>query len=286
VIQVLVNGMVFGATSALYGLAVACIFRTARFADFTVGVVIVVSAYFTYFAHALLGYGLVASAVFAVICSTAVGVSVLTVLRRWIGAGEETALRFLLGSLAVYVVAQNAVALAFGDKTLSLADAGARSGFSIPGARIGETQLVAFCVPVLAVTCAEVLLSQSRAGRLIRAVGDDPALAYAVGVRVTRVVLLAACFSYTLAAIGGVLAAYQSDLKPTMGFRPFLVGLVTFVLGGGAIRLGPIVAGMALGIALHTTLWHVSAEWQDTVLAVVLLLVLPSRYARDLAARS
>jgi ribose/xylose/arabinose/galactoside ABC-type transport system permease subunit len=92
------------------------------------------------------------------------------------------------------------------------------------------------------------ILTATRLGRELRAIGSDRRAARVTGVPVARVLVGAFGASGALAALGGVLLAYSySSANPDPGPQLLILGVVAALLGGLSLSGG---RGNPLGIAL------------------------------------
>jgi ribose transport system permease protein len=133
------------------------------------------------------------------------------------------------------------------------------------------------------------LLSQTRFGRNIFAVGGNREAAILAGIRVKRVELLAFGMAGMFAALAGILFASRMDAgQPSVG-EGWLMGAITAaILGGTSLRGGQgSIVGTMLGalllavLANGTVLLNVSGFWQRVIVGgVVLIAVLVDLFRR------
>jgi ribose transport system permease protein len=142
-------------------------------------------------------------------------------------------------------------------------------------------------VSVLTVLCigfsvlAAVVLTTTRYGRSVQAIGQNLRAAQLSDVSVTSVVVRAYISSGVLAAISGVLLAAYTGVSLGMG-DSYLFGSISIVALGGSLMIGgksniPGVWGGALFLGLLVTLLNVlqlGAAFQDITEGAVILAVL------------
>src|SRR5262249_42616437 len=154
-------------------------------------------------------------------------------------------------SLSILVITQNLISLVFGDATRRI-----RRGFTYDGVALLNAHLSRLQVLTIAccITIAILLLAWehwSQTGLLLRVVATDPELSEVIGVNNERIFIVAFGLGSALTAVAGVLAAYDTDLTPTMGFRATLMGVVAALIGGIERSSGALLAGLLLGVAQH-----------------------------------
>ena len=139
--------------------------------------------------------------------------------------------------------------------------------------------LIAFFVAVL----ADLLLTHSRVGREIYALGSNPAAARLRGIAVGRVTLLVFTLSGAAAGLSGILYAarfgYVNPGITGVGFELTVIAAV--VIGGTSIKggvgsvlgttLGVVLLG-AVNVALPTL--GVSGFWQNAIYGAIILVAL------------
>jgi ribose transport system permease protein len=148
----------------------------------------------------------------------------------------------------------------------------------------GQGELFGIPVPVLVFLAAGILLiwllTQTRFGRNIFAVGGNRDAAILVGIRVRSVEFLVFGLAGMFAAVAGMLYASRMDAgQPSIG-EGWLMGAITAaILGGTSLRGGQgSIVGTMLGallltvLANGTVLLNVSGFWQRVIVGIVVLI--------------
>ena len=124
------------------------------------------------------------------------------------------------------------------------------------------------------------LLTQTRFGRNVFAVGGNREAAILAGIHVKRVEMIAFALAGMFAALAGILYASRMDAgQPSVG-EGWLMGAITAaILGGTSLRGGQgSITGTMLGalllavLANGTVLLNVSGFWQRVIVGFVVLL--------------
>jgi branched-chain amino acid transport system permease protein len=111
-------------------------------------------------------------------------------------------------------------------------------------------------------------------GRNIRAVASNPELSNIFGINSDRVILWAFGIGSALAAVAGILVAFDTDMTPTMGFRLLLYGIVAMIIGGVGSTWGLLGGAFLLAAAQHLAAYYIGSQWMDAVAYVILILFL------------
>jgi len=119
-----------------------------------------------------------------------------------------------------------------------------------------------------------LFLRGTRLGKAIRAVSQSREVAQVCGIDVQRIHLLAFGLGSALAAAGGSLVAVMVAIQPEMGqiytFKSFLV----IVLGGAGNYPGALLGGLLLGLVEQLSSLFLTAQVNEAVAYVLLVLVL------------
>jgi branched-chain amino acid transport system permease protein len=117
-------------------------------------------------------------------------------------------------------------------------------------------------------------------GRALRALAEDAPMAAAFGVnrRAHALILAGACGA--LAGIAGVCLALSFTLTPSQMFAWVGVVFAAVMLGGLGSPVGPLAAGIIIGVSEAVTMAFLSPSWAPIVsfsLLIALLLLRPGR---------
>ena len=117
-------------------------------------------------------------------------------------------------------------------------------------------------------------------GKAMRAVAEDGPMAAAFGVDHRRLALLLSGVCGALAGIAGVCLALSFTLTPAQIYAWVGVVFAAVMLGGLGSPVGPLVAGIVIGVSEALTAAIASPSWSPIVsftLLIVILLVRPGK---------
>jgi branched-chain amino acid transport system permease protein len=277
--QQLVNGLLLGATYALFALGFTLMFGVLRVINLTYG--------FYFAAGAFVALGLVQGAglrIWAALPLAAIAAGGLAVALDWLlltrlrrrGAGELAALMVTLGA----VLALNAAvtALLGPDIRRLPPDLLGGQALVVAGLRVTAAQLLSLGTTAVLVAGLLVLLRGSRVGLAIRAMAERPDTAGLMGIDTGRLAALVSFVSGALAGAGGVLIGLTYNAIQTyMGEDMMLRGFVVVIVGGLGDIGGAVLAGLALGVIEVMTAAYVGSGLKEAVAFAVLVLVLWTR---------
>ncbi len=151
--------------------------------------------------------------------------------------------------------------------------------FTVFGAAVSNITLIIIIAALILALLTDLAINQTKFGRGIRAVAQDPDTATLMGVSRERVIMMTFL-------IGGLLAgaaALLYTLKVPQGIiysGGFLLGIKAFsaaVLGGIGNLRGALVGGLVLGVAENWGSALFGTEWRDVVAFALLIIVLMFR---------
>jgi branched-chain amino acid transport system permease protein len=244
--QNLIDALALGGLYALIALGVAVIYTVMGLMNFAHGEFIMLPAYALY-VLAGVPFGLAVGG--ALLTGMVLAVLAERLAFRPVRHADLSAQ--LVTSLAVAVVLQNVVSVAVDGRPQSvatpelLAESTPVAGISIP-----NLELVTIGVTSLVLVALILLLYRTQVGLSMRAAAENFEMARLLGVRADRVIALSFAISGALAAaVSVLLVAQTSQVSPTMGLTPVLVGFVAVVIGGFGRIFGAVLGGLLLGVA-------------------------------------
>ena len=120
----------------------------------------------------------------------------------------------------------------------------------------------------------------TRLGRALRALAEDAPVAAAFGINAKAHALVLAGVCGALAGIAGVCLALSFTLTPAQIYAWVGVVFAAVMLGGLGSPLGPLAAGVVIGVSEAVTMAFTSPSWAPIVsftLLIALLLLRPER---------
>lgn len=94
------------------------------------------------------------------------------------------------------------------------------------------------------------------------------------GINPSTVILWAFGIGSGLAAIAGILVAFDTDMTPTMGFNLLLYGIVAMIIGGVGSTWGLVGGAFLLATAQHLSAYPINSKWMDAIAYIILILFL------------
>jgi branched-chain amino acid transport system permease protein len=147
------------------------------------------------------------------------------------------------------------------------------------GAVITDVQILILVVSALLSVVLWLFIQQTKLGKAMRAVSDDPIAASVVGIYPERIILYSFVVGSVLAGAAGMLVSLETNIEPTMGLNAILKGVIASIIGGIGSIPGALFGGFFLGIAENLGIWKIQAGWKDCIAFAILIVFLLLRPA-------
>ena len=274
VILNIANGIATGAFYVLMALGLSLILNLSGVINFAHGGFLALGGYFAFMLIPSVGFF---GALLIAPCLTAVvGLIVEQVLVRWLYGRDP--LYSLLLTFGLAYSFQGGTRFLWGAQGLPMSIPPALQQplsdtlFFLTSYRVFNLAVVAVVVVLLF-----LLLRRTRFGIRIRAGTLDLDTVASLGVNVRLLRSFNFALGIFLAGLGGVLAAGQFRLDPTMGDDYLMPSFIAIIVGGVGSLGGTVVGGLLIGIAtgVTTVFFPYASEAVMYVMMAVVLLIRP-----------
>jgi branched-chain amino acid transport system permease protein len=279
---ILIDGLVYAAYLFIVAAGLSLIFGVMKILNIAHGACYSFGAYSAATAVGLyFGQGLPVALGFLVMALTAIAVGALIgvilergLLRHFYDRDEVT---IVLVTYATFLILEQMLIIIWGPGSLLAYQPLLAAGNVVVGDSIISNYDIGLilCAVVIAVI-AQLALSYSRVGRILRAVIHDREMAAAFGINVERMFLVTFAIGAALGALGGALMAPKISVSLGIGVEVIVLAFAVVAIGGmGSIQgamLGALIVGLARAAAVH--LWP---EVEMFVIYAVMALVLAVR---------
>jgi branched-subunit amino acid ABC-type transport system permease component len=280
--QALLNAVVLAAEIAVIALGVSLTFSLLRFANFAHVQLAVVGAYVAWVFTGPLGLPVLLAVLLSLPLAGLLAILIdALVFRPLRGASAETK---MIASWGVALFIRSMVGALFGGsaRVFDVQAAPLRVG----GAVVTTLDLLVIGVTVAAMIVLHLLLRTTRLGTALRALASNPDLAETRGIPSSRLIGLMWFLSGVFAALGGVLLAIQSDVRPTLDLAILLPVFAAATLGGLGNPFGAVAGAFVLALAQNLLIavdlgavvrgqsWYLPPQFRDYVAVGALVLVL------------
>lgn len=248
------------------------------------GELIMIGAYTTYVVQSLfksylgsyVDWYLIAAIPAAFMVSALIGMLIeRTVIRPLYGRQLET----LLATFGVSLILMQVVRMIFGAQNVEVSNISWLSGgvaitpsLMLPYNRIA---IIVFTVAVLLLLV--YLLNKTRFGLFVRAVTQNRQMARAVGIRSSRIDMMAFGLGSGLAGLAGCALAQIGNVGPDLGQNYIIDAFLVVVVGGVGQVWGAVLAALGLGISGTALEIGMGAVLAKIILLVLVILFIQKR---------
>jgi branched-chain amino acid transport system permease protein len=272
-LQFIINGLITGILYSLSAVGFALVYNTTRIFHIAAAALYVAAAYIFYYSFHTLLLPLWLSAFIAL-----TGTALLSVLCEWTVYrplyNKRSSLNVvMISSIGVMTILVNVIAILFGNETKVL-DNSIQKVFTFNDIIITTPQLWQLILGIAAITVFAVFLKFSKFGLKTRALSNDDTLFKVMGFNIvtTRIAMFA--LSGVFLALGSCLTAYDIGMDPHTGMPLLINAMVAMIIGGIGRFNACVVGGVSLGILQALVVYQFSANWQNAITFLALLLFL------------
>lgn len=275
-LQLFVNGIINGSHYALLGVGFGLIFATTRIVHFTYGPIFTFAAYVGWLVAGGLGLPVWLGLLASVATGTVLGLLSYVLVYRPLEVRNAPVLVPLISSLGLYIVLENLVGILFGSGVRVIEDLNYEIFFLGP---VFFTSIHLWQVASLVVIGGglALFLRQTRYGKAILAMTDDPEMARVIGIDTFRISLLVFAIGSAVSAVPAMLILMKDGASTHMGFAAVFMAFVAVIVGGVGSLRGAAAGGFLLGLVQSLGLWQIPTEWQSSIAFVVLYLMIVLR---------
>ena len=288
-----VNGAVLGAIIALGAIGLTLIYGILNFANIAHGDYMTLGAYLTLFivggALAALGiegtglgpftfgYPVLLALPVAAAAVAAFAVALDALIYRRLRERGVNAVVLAMASLGVAIALRGLVQIVWSGDAQRLPRE-SKNVYRLMDVRVPPDAIFVAVVAVALVTAVYLMLTRTKMGKAMRATADNPQLARVSGIDTQRVIRWTWATGASMAATAGVLlAVYQAQMLPIMGWRFLIPLFAAAILGGIGNPYGALVGAFAIGVASEVSTQWINPSYKPAVAFAILIAMLLAR---------
>lgn len=179
-----------------------------------------------------------------------------------------------ISTLGVGLVVQGLTQMVFGPDVVSLDLPLPAWRVDLAGLRISAYDLTVLGVTALVVGALYLLIERTRIGIAFRAVSANPFASRVCGLSLRRVHLFSWIVAGVLGLIASLLIVPTTFLSSTSVSSFMLQAFAAAVVGGFTSLPGAVIGGIFVGVLMNLLSFYVAAEFTNTYMLAIILLVL------------
>lgn len=272
---ILVSGIVLGSVYALMASGLSLVWTTLGIFNFAHGALMTLGAYMAWTVSDASGLDLWLAAGIAIAVAAVIGVGIVMerLLIRPFYNRRDILLITVMTTLAAMIFLEKGMQLAWGARLKQLRPI-VPGKVTLLGTTISAQEaLIVLLAPVL-LGALWYFLRNSRIGRGIRAVGQNPSAAKLIGIDVSALFIVTFALSAGLAALTGILLGSVRLVTPTFGAEPLVKALIIVIFGGLGSLGGTIAAAYLIGLLEAALIFVIGIYWAPSMIFVLLIAIL------------
>ncbi|WP_288762002.1 branched-chain amino acid ABC transporter permease [uncultured Lacticaseibacillus sp.] len=278
IMQQLINGISLGSIYALLALGYTMVYGTIKLLNFAHGDVYMLGAFWGYFVINYWHFNFIFALISTMAITALVGVIIEFLAYRPLRHAPRVAA--LITAIGVSYFLENGMSYLYGASARSFPQVIKQHNYHVAGISISNIQIIILGTAIFLMVALQFVIKQTKMGKAMRAVANDPDAAQLVGINPNHVISFTFAIGSALAGAGGVLIGlYYNSIDPLMGMTPGIKAFVAAVVGGIGSIPGASIGGFLIGILETATQAVGLSAYKDAavyVVLIIILLVLPS----------
>jgi branched-chain amino acid transport system permease protein len=270
IIQYTISGITSGSIYAVIGICWSLIYLITKVLNVATGEFVMLGGMLTWGFHSA-GFGILPSALFAVVCTILISMILERVAIRSVKYPSE--MTYMLITIAAASVIKGVILLIWGSETRTIESFFGTEVIHLFGATMTSQVLCVFGLLVIVTVGLSLFLNRTLLGKALRASAINPTAANLMGIDIRRFRLLCFGLAGCLAGVTGIVITPITFTGYSVGMLTGLKGLVAAIVGRWTMT-GTMVAALILGLIEGFAAGFVSAGLKDVLALLVMILFL------------
>ena len=268
--QALLSGIFIGALYGLFGLGLSLTWGLLRQINLAHFALAFLGAYLTYQLSSVGGLDPLATLIVVIPCFFAFGALMHWLLSRF----SITPFTSLLVTFGLTVIIESVIQWIWTADYRRLESHYGEVKYRIGTLYVPLPELLTLVAAILLSLGTWAVLRYTYVGRALRAAAEDAPVAAAFGINERALALALSGTSAAFAGVAGVCLALSYTLDPSQIYAWVGVVFAAVMIGGLGNPIGPLVAGVVIGVSESLTMALTAPAWAPLVSFSLLILVL------------
>jgi branched-subunit amino acid ABC-type transport system permease component len=275
--QSILSGVFVGALYGLLGLGLTLSWGLLRQINLSYFALTFLGAYLCYQLATVSGMDPLATLLIIVPCFFIAGVAIQWVFARF----RVSPFNSLLVTFGLTVIVESVIQSIWTADFRRLESSYGAAKFKLGALYVPAPELLTLTIAIVLSVALWAMLRHTDLGRAMRAAAEDAPMAAAFGVDQRLIALLLSGVCAALAGVAGVCLALSYTLAPAQIYAWIGVVFAAVMLGGVGRPMGPLLAGVAIGVSEAITMALTAPSWAPLVSFSLLLLLLIFQPGRE-----
>lgn len=249
------------------------VYSILNFSNFAHGSVIMLGAYFGFYAMTLLPLPFIGALVVAALGCGIVAVLVEKVAYRPLRRRNAPSLYFIIAAMGGSIFLENLVIAVIGPTFKTYPEIFSETALRFGSISLNKFDLIMFIISAVSLLILVFILEKTKIGLAIRASSYSSRGATLMGVNVDRVIFVIFALGGMLAGLAGMMFGVRFTVYPTIGIitnKSFIAA----VFGGLGSLPGAVIGSILLGLIETFAAGFVASNWKDFIAFALLIIVL------------
>lgn len=272
--QIIINIIVHASIYLLIGYSFSLIYSTSKFFNLAHAGILTLAPYMLYLFYKSLALELIPAILISLVIIAVVALLINKYFFVRLENGNSNALVLLILSLGVYIIIESLISVFFGAGQKIISNAGMSSSYELLNGYITTINIYTVVISIFLFALGSVVMVFSRTGLKTRSIISNESLANVFGIDIKRINNVCFVIGSVIVGICGMLVAFDTGMKPTMGFNLLLYGVVAMIIGGIGSTWGLIGGSLLLAMAQNLIAYYLSSQWMNGITYIILILFL------------
>lgn len=272
-VQLLFNGLAVGSVIALAAVGLTLTYGILRLSNFAHGDFMTLGAYITWVAN-ISGLNLWLSMVLGAGGTVMAMIASEYLLWKPMRDRRATTTTLIIISIGLALFIRNGILMIWGGSNQRY-DMPVMTAVDLLGIKVAFDRVLAMVLAIIAIIALHFLLQNTKIGKAMRAVADNPDLAQVSGINVEWVVLWTWIITGVLTALGGAMfGLIVGGIRPNMGWFLILPMFASVILGGIGNPYGAITGALVIGVAQELSVPLLGSDYKLGVALLIMIVIL------------
>src|SRR5699024_101337 len=254
-------------------LGYTMVYGIIKLLNFAHGDVYMVGAFVGYYIISNFNIGFVPTLILTMFVTGIIGIIIYQIAYRPLR--HSTRIASLITAIGISYLLQNGMDYIAGRQARSFGEVINNQLYKIGPIQISTMQLLMLCTTILLMLSLQLIVQQTKFGKAMRAVSNDPEAAQLMGINSNQVISFTFFLGSMLAGAGGMLVGmYYNTITPIMGAGPGLKAFIAAVVGGIGSVPGAMVGGYLIGMTEVMISAFGNSMIRDAVVYLILIVIL------------
>ncbi len=272
-LQQLINGLSIGSVYALMAVGYSLVYSILNFSNFAHGGVIMLGAYFGFYALSLFSVPFAVALIIAALLAGIVAVVLERIAYRPLRRRNAPGLYFIISAMGASIFLENFVVATIGPTFMTYPQVMSTTPFAIGSLSVGRIDVLMLIISAISLSALVLIIEKTKIGLAIRATSYSSKGSAFMGVNVDRVIFVIFLLGGMLAGVAGMLFGMKYTVYPQIGIitnKSFIAA----VFGGLGSLPGAVIGSILLGIIEAMASGYLSSSYRDLIAFTLLIVVL------------